>query len=104
MLVLTRGRKGRISVPSTCLTSLRSHEKPTADGLSMTPSDIERLARKGIAVSVPNSDSFLYNDEKGWDIPPELTRDADRNSMWETSQPAKQRILDARRNDKRKFG
>ena len=79
-------------------------ENPVADGLSLRPRDIDRLARDGIAVSTPNANQFTYDsDGHSWDMPPELTRDADRNSMWERSQRSKHRILDARRREKAKF-
>lgn len=68
-------------------------------GLAITPSDIERLARNGIPVSVPNADSF-YSVDSGLDVPPELRVDADRNSLWELSQVAKRRIMQARRREK----
>lgn len=68
-------------------------------GLAITPSDIERLARNGIPVSVPNADSF-YSIDSGLGVPPELRVDADRNSLWELSQAAKRRIMQARRREK----
>lgn len=67
-------------------------------GLAVTPSDIERLARNGIPVSVPNANSF-YTIDSGRDVPPELKVDADRNSLWEASQAAKARILKARKRE-----
>lgn len=79
-------------------------ESPVPDGLSLRPRDIERLARDGIAVSTPNANQFSYDsDGSSWDMPPELARDADRNTMWEMSQRSKNRILNARRRDKAKF-
>ena len=77
----------------------KAYEKPVIPGLSITPADIERLARQGVAVSVPNADSFLYNNEVGWDVDPVYKKDSDRNSMWETSQIAKARIMRARKRD-----
>ena len=68
-------------------------------GLAITPSDIERLSRNGIPVSVPNADSF-YSVDSGLEVPPELRVDADRNTLWELSQAAKRRIMQARRREK----
>lgn len=68
-------------------------------GLAITPSDIERLARNGIPVSVPNADSF-YSVDSGLNVPPELRVDADRNTLWELSQAAKRRIMQARRRER----
>jgi hypothetical protein len=41
-----------------------SSDEPVISGLSVTPSDIERLARQGVPVSVPNANSF-YNIDSG---------------------------------------
>lgn len=79
------------------------HEKPVQSGLAITPSDIERLAQQGVAVSVPNADNFLYNNEVGWEIDPVYARDADRNSMWEASQQAKHRIMRAKKRDEQRY-
>lgn len=76
-----------------------SSDEPVISGLSVTPSDIERLARQGIPVSVPNASSF-YNIDSGLEVPPELKVDADRNSLWETSQASKARILKARKRER----
>lgn len=76
----------------------RSSDDPVISGLSITPSDIERLSRQGIPVSVPNADSF-YHIDSGYDVPPELKVDADRNSLWETSQRSRIRIMRARRKE-----
>ena len=37
-------------------------EDVVISGLSITPSDIERLARQGVPVSVPNASSFFSVD------------------------------------------
>lgn len=79
------------------------HEKVVQSGLSITPSDIEKLARQGVAVSVPNADNFLYNNEVGWEVDPVYKRDSDRNSMWEASQIAKARIMRARKRDVERY-
>ena len=68
-------------------------------GLAITPSDIERLSRNGIPVSVPNADSF-YSVDSGLEVPPELRVDADRNTLWELSQSSRHRIMKARRREK----
>jgi len=71
-------------------------DESVVSGLAVTPSDIERLARQGIPVSVPNASQF-YTLDSGYDVPPELRVDADRNTLWETSQAAKRRIMKARK-------
>lgn len=74
-------------------------DQPVISGLSVTPAQIEQLAKQGIPVSVPNADQFMFLDS-GRDVPPELRVDADRNTLWEASQRAKHRILTARRREK----
>lgn len=96
--VLVRGRAW--FAPKTCAPKRKSGEKVVTPGLAMTPSDIERLAKQGIAVSTPNADSFRYDeDTNSWAIDPVYARDADRNSMWERSQVARANILNARKRD-----
>ena len=56
-------------------------EDAVISGLSITPSDIERLARQGVPVSVPNASSF-FSVDSGLEVPPELREDAYRD--WET--------------------
>ena len=73
-------------------------EDVVISGLSITPSDIERLALNGTPVSLPNANSF-YSVDSGFEVPPELKVDADRNTLWETSHLAKARILRARRRE-----
>lgn len=75
------------------------NDQPVISGQSVTPAQIERLAKQGIPVSVPNADQFMFLDS-GRDVPPELKVDADRNTLWEASQRAKHRIMTARRREK----
>ena len=57
---LTRGRSGERSSPKTFTAKRLPTEAIVARGLAMTPSDIERLAKQGIAVSTPAADAFPY--------------------------------------------
>lgn len=86
-----------------CHPTLLPHEKIVQSGLALTPSDIERMANQGIAVSTPAAEQFTYDNSDSWDVPLEYSRDADRNSIWELSQISKQRILNARRRDKARY-
>lgn len=101
--VLTRGRGGNCPSPRHCVCVRRLDETPVVSGLSMTPSDIERLARQGIAVSTPAADAFRFEPDNGWTVDPVYARDSDRNSLWELSHVSKQRILNARRVDKQRY-
>lgn len=90
---------------STPMNKYNVGELVVQSGLSLTPSDIERLANKGVAVSTPAADMFQFDSDgsTGFDIRPEYLRDSDRNSMWELSKKAKSNILTARRRDHAKF-
>lgn len=104
MPLLIRGRKG-YSAPKVTCPKRKIGEASVVRGLAMTPSDIERLAKQGIAVSTPAADQFHYDPEaNGWNVDVNYMRDSDRNFVWETSQVSKQRILNARRRSKEMFG
>lgn len=74
-------------------------DQPVVQGLAITPSQIEQMARNGIPVSLPNADSFFYDTSVGNEVPPELKVDADRNTLWEMSKMARARILKARKRE-----
>ena len=97
MKVLSRINKDEVYHRTRCVR--RPLEEAVISGLSITPSDIERLARQGVPVSVPNASSF-FSIDSGANVPPELRVDADRNSLWELSQQSKARIMKARKREK----
>lgn len=74
------------------------NDDPVISGLSVTPSEIARLAAQGIAVNSANASNFLPPTDAP--LAPEDRRDADRNSMWELSHRSRTRILKARKVDK----
>lgn len=100
---LTRGRSGECPEPRTTSAVRRPAESIVSPGLAMTPADIERLAKQGIAVSTPAADSFRYDGDSSWSVDPVYVRDNDRNSLWELSKLSKERIMTARRVDKQRY-
>lgn len=104
-VVLWRGKPRKNIMASTPMNKYNVCETSVQSGLSLSPSDIERLANKGIAVSTPSADMFTFDSDgsSGFEIRPEYLRDADRNSMWELSKRAKSNILNARRRDNDKY-
>lgn len=80
-----------------------SNDDAVQSGLSVTPSDISRLAAQGIAVNTANASMFSFDSNPSYTLQPEDRRDADRNSMWELSQRARQKLLKVRRTDKAKY-
>lgn len=100
---LTRGRSGERPSPKTFTAKRLPTEAIVARGLAMTPSDIERLAKQGIAVSTPAADAFRYDADSSWTVDPVYVRDNDRNSLWELSKISKERIMTARKIDKQRY-
>lgn len=102
---LCRGKQRVEVFASTPMNKYNVGENSVQSGLSLTPSDIEKLANKGVAVSTPSADMFQFDSDgsTGFEIRPEYLRDSDRNSMWELSKKSKANILDARRRDNAKF-
>lgn len=102
---LCRGKQRVEVFASTPFNKYNVGENPVQSGLSLTPSDIEKLANKGVAVSTPSADMFQFDSDSstGFEIRPEYLRDSDRNSMWELSKRSKNNILKAYRRDQSKY-
>lgn len=77
----------------------KSIDIPVQQGLALRPRDVRRLTEQGIAVSTPaaNEGSFTASDKPS-DFSMDLMfeRGVDRNVIWEKSQVAKQRIMNAK--------
>ena len=87
--MLVRGRDGRRFIPSAAFCTRKLHEAKVQGDMAVTPADIERLAKQGIPVSVPNANQFLPADpEEGWNVPKEFQSYMDRNTAWELEQGA----------------
>lgn len=102
---LCRGKQREEVFSSTPFNKYNVGENVVQSGLSLTPSDIERLAKKGVAVSTPSADMFQFDSDgsQGFLIRPEYLRDSDRNSMWELSKRSRNNILNAYRRDQSKY-
>lgn len=97
-------RKLRSCVSNVFVCSRTLNDDPVVSGLSITPSDIERLARQGVPVSVPSANQFLPADTQiGWDVPPEFQRDMDRNSAWELQESTRLKLLNRVKHDKKLY-
>lgn len=104
-IILTRGARRPQILATTPMNKYNVGENKVQSGLSLTPSDIEKLSRKGIAVSTPSADMFMFDSDgsQGFQIRPEYQRDSDRNSMWELSKRSKSNILNAYKRDQSKY-
>lgn len=72
---------------------------PVQSGLALTPAKVKELTDKGIAVSTPMASPSDYDGSSrpgDFTLDPMYSVDSDRNTLWEMSQTARQRILKAR--------
>lgn len=104
-IILTRGARRPQILATTPMNKYNLGENKVQSGLSLTPSDIEKLSRKGIAVSTPSADMFMFDSDgsQGFQLRPEYQRDSDRNSMWELSRRSRSNIMKAYKRDQSKF-
>lgn len=103
--MLVRGRQGRVVIPACAQCHRQLHEAKVNGDMAVTPADIERLAKQGIPVSVPNANSFLPSDASdGWSVPPEFQSDMDRNTAWELEQSARAKVMNAHKREKQLYG
>lgn len=67
-------------------------------GLSLSPSQIERLTAQGHAAALGSLDGYEYYDSlpPGADVPIEDKRGVDINVIWRHSKAAQQKINEAR--------
>lgn len=91
--------------PCQCVHNPEIDHICTKPGLALTPSDIQALTDKGIAVSLPNAQNFL-SPQKGasWNIEPQFKRDATICSVWETEKLSQRRVMKAQKSDIQLYG
>lgn len=99
-MILSRRKTWRLR---NCAPTRCSNDDPVCQNLAVTPADISRLTQQGIAVNTANASMFSFDSNPSDGLQPEMRADADRNSMWELSQRAKQKLLKVRRTDKAKY-
>lgn len=77
----------------------------TANGLSMTPADIQRCVQQGIPVSAANLDSFIDGvDNPSTSLPVDELRGVDIVDAWNASRDAKKKLARAHLNDIKTYG
>lgn len=86
-----------------CAPVRSDNDDVVCPNLAVTPVDIARLTQKGIAVNTANASMFSFDANPSDGLQPEMRADSDRNSMWELSHRAKQKLLKVRRTDKAKY-
>lgn len=81
-----------------CSTEPTESDIPVKGGLALTPARIQELTSKGIAVSTSDAEP-LYDSSASpsdYSIDPAYERGMDRNTLWERSALAKQRLLSSK--------
>lgn len=99
-MILSRRKDWRMI---NCAPVRNENDDVVGQNLAVSPSDIARLTKQGIAVNTANASMFSFDANPSEGLQPEMRADADRNMMWELSQRAKQKLLKVRRTDKARY-
>lgn len=95
MNILSRLRYNPVILCNTQPTEL---DIPVKGGLALTPARIQELTSKGIAVSTSDAEP-VYDSPSAfsdYSIDPAYERGMDRNTLWERSMLAKQKLLSSK--------
>lgn len=86
-------------------TKLRRDENPPQPGLAITPSQIDAMARRGVAVSSYNYGLQFQGIESHTDgVPPEFTRGFDKIDAWNLQQSTRKKVNSSRIKDEKIYG
>lgn len=79
---------------------------PVQQGCSISPSEISTMHKRGLAISAQLNDELFYDgdDSRIIDVPIERLRGVDVNDIWNASQDAKKKLLNAHQNDVKLYG
>lgn len=75
--------------------------KRTIPGLAMTPSQVAEMAARGIPVSTQSAPDMYdeVQNPSNFEVEPLFKRGADINQIWELSQDARDKFVQARKRD-----
>lgn len=76
---------------------------PVKGGLSVTPSEMMRMASQGIPISNANLPFVDGDKNPSWNIPAENVRGIDVAELWTLQQDSKAKIVKAHLSDVTKF-
>lgn len=95
MNILSRLKNNPVVLCNTEPTEL---DIPVAGGLALTPSRIQELTSKGIAVSTSDAEPVYDSSSvpSDYSMDPVYERGMDRNTLWERSALSKQRLLSSK--------
>lgn len=86
-------------------TSFKGDDIIPQEGLAITPSQIDNMARRGIAISAYNYGLQQQGlDSHSESVPIEFTRGFDKIDAWNVQQTARRKVNNARARDEKTFG
>lgn len=88
-----------------CSCHYCENDEKVQSGLSVTPSEMMKLAERGIPVSSQSLSSF-YDGESNpsWDLPLEQRRGIDMAALWQEGKDIRQKLKNAHAADIQKYG
>lgn len=88
-----------------CSCGYSKDDEKVQSGLSVTPSEMMKLAERGIPVSSQSLSSF-YDGESNpsWDMPLEQRRGIDMAALWQEGKDIRQKLKSAHVADIQKYG
>lgn len=103
-MCLPRHIKTKVVTTKVATCKRASHEIRVKNGLAVTPSEMMKLAERGIPVS---AQSFgVFNDGESnpsWDIPLDRQRGVDAATLWQNEKDIKQKLRQAHAADRQKY-
>lgn len=86
-------------------TSFKDSEIRPQPGLAITPSQIDNMAQRGIAVSAYNYGlQYQGLESHGESVPVEFTRGFDKIDAWNLQQSSRKKVNSARIKDEKTYG
>lgn len=71
---------------------------PVQNGLALTPTEMMRLAQKGVPISAQNEQNFFDGvDNPTWDVAPEKMRGVDPADLWQLQKTSRKKVTSAKR-------
>lgn len=83
-------------IPTKCRRS--KEDIPVQNGLSLTPTEMMRMAQKGVPISAQNEQNFFDGvDNPPWDVAPEKMRGVDPSDLWQLQKTSRKKVTCAKR-------
>lgn len=78
----------------TCSCKRTMADTPVQGGLAVTPSQMQRMAERGIPVTSQNLEGMFYDGDTrpSWDVPLDMQRGVDVATLWETRKDIRNKL------------